>query len=105
MSFDAKTYKDLIVWQKSVDFVSVIYDITKSFPNSEQFGITNQIRRASVSVSLNIAEGWGRKSNKSFAQFLKISRGSLYEVETISIISNKLKYLNNEQFELIRISV
>lgn len=105
MSNEVKTYKDLIVWQKSVDFVSLIYDLTKDFPSTEQFGITNQIRRAATSISLNIAEGWGRKSNKSFSQFLKISRGSLYEVETITLISKNLGYITNKEFEELNINI
>ncbi len=65
-----KTHKDLEVWKKSMDFVTLIYDITSSFPESEKFGLANQIRRASVSIPSNIAEGASRQHNKEFIQFL-----------------------------------
>lgn len=76
------SYKDLIVWQKSIDFVDMIYAVTKSFPKEEQFGLTSQLRRASISIPSNIAEGWGRKYGNEYAHFLRIASGSLYEVET-----------------------
>jgi len=95
MSKEIRNHKDLEVWKKSMDFVSNIYKITESFPNKEVYGLTNQIRRAAVSVPSNIAEGAARSSKKEFIQFLYIALGSLSELETQIIIANRLEYLNN----------
>ena len=92
-----KTHKDLDVWKKSVDFVVYIYEMTKSFPKDEIYGITNQIRRAVVSISSNIAEGAGRASDKEFRQFLNIALGYLAEVDTQLLICKKLGYINSEK--------
>ena len=96
-----KSYKDLIVWQKAISFVSDVYAITKTFPNEEKFGLVNQLNRAVVSIPSNIAEGWGRESSKNYLQFLRISRGSLMEVETLMIISKNLNYINDNNFKHI----
>ena len=93
------SFKDLMVWNKSMDFAVEIYTVTKSFPSNEQFGLTSQLRRSTSSIALNIAEGWGRGSNKSYSHFLKIARGSLYETETCLILSNKLGYISTEIIE------
>ena len=85
-------HKDLEVWKKSMDLVEEIYAISKKFPDDERFGLTNQIRRAIVSVPSNIAEGAARKSDKEFMQFLYIALGSLSEVETQYLIAVRLKY-------------
>jgi len=95
MSKEIKNHKDLEVWKKSMDLVSYIYEITEPFPNKELYGLTNQIRRAAVSVPSNIAEGAARSSKKEFIQFLYIALGSLSELETQIIIANRLEYLNN----------
>ena len=95
MSKEIKNHKDLEVWKKSMDLVSNIYKITESFPNKELYGLTNQIRRAAVSIPSNIAEGAARNSKKEFIQFLYIALGSLSELETQIIIANRLEYLNN----------
>ena len=94
-----KSYKDLIVWQKSMDLAELIYQLTEKFPSSEIFGITSQMRRASVSVPSNIAEGYGRQSTGSYAQFLSIARGSLYELETQTELSYRFKYINADDYE------
>lgn len=86
-----KSYKDLIVWQKSMDLVVLIYELTSKFPKSELFGITLQMRKAAVSIPSCIAEGWGRKSPKEYYQFISISYGSALELETQLILSKKLK--------------
>jgi len=91
-----KTHKDLDAWKNAIDLVSRIYQITDNFPKSEEFSLKNQIRRASVSVPSNIAEGAGRHYNKEFIQFLYIALGSLSEVETQLIISRNLSYINDE---------
>jgi four helix bundle protein len=89
---EIKSYKDLEGWKKGVRFSIDVYEITKKFPVSEQFGLTNQIRRAVASVPANIAEGYGRESSKNYIQFLRTSRGSLNEVETFLYIGFGLKY-------------
>jgi len=89
-------FKELLIWKKSRLFCSKIYSITSTFPNEEKFGITNQLRRASVSIPSNIAEGSSRNSNKDFARFLEIAIGSAYEVETQLIISSDLGFINEE---------
>lgn len=92
-------FKELIVWQKSVSFVTEIYKMTEKFPNNEIFGLTSQIRRASISVPSNISEGHSRRSSLDYLQFLKISRGSLAEVETQILISKNLGYISEEIYE------
>lgn len=91
-------FKDLEIWKLSRKFCSEIYNITSSFPENEKFGLTNQLRRASVSVPSNIAEGCSRSSNKDFLRFLEIAIGSIYEIETQLLISFDLGYIN--QFKL-----
>lgn len=95
------SYRNLIVWQKSVALVTDIYTLTKSFPQEEKFGIVSQLNRASVSIPSNIAEGWGRESSKNYLQFLRISRGSLMETETLLEISKNLNYINESEFKVI----
>lgn len=87
-------YKDLIVWQKSRALVRLIYILTKKLPRDELFGLTNQIRRAVVSIPSNIAEGYSRGSNKEFIHFLRIAKGSAAEVETQLILCTDLGYLS-----------
>jgi len=94
-----KTYRDLIVWQKSMVLVTKIYQITKSFPNNETYGLVSQIRRCAVSIPSNIAEGYGRNSTNDYVRFLCIAMGSLYELETQIEISLNLRYLNKTNFE------
>ena len=100
-----RTHKDLDVWKLSIDFVTEIYALTMRFPKEEQFGLTNQIRRASVSVPSNIAEGAGRRSDKEFLQFLYISLGSVQEIDTQILISLNLNYLTKSEYEILRIKL
>lgn len=88
-----KTYRELIAWQKDMDLTVRVYRATETFPRSEQYGLTNQIRRAAVAVSSNIAEGQGRGTTNDFRRFLSIAYGSLQEVETQIIIAQRLGYL------------
>ncbi|MCX5815378.1 MAG: four helix bundle protein [Proteobacteria bacterium] len=88
-----KDFKELEVWQKSVDFVLNIYETSKSFPHEEMFSLTNQMRRSAVSIPSNISEGFSRNSTKEFIQFLYIALGSSAELETQILISHKLGYL------------
>ena len=92
-----KTHKDLEVWKKSIEMVTKVYTLTRSFPKEELYGLSNQMRRAAVSVASNIAEGAGRNSSKELLQFLYFATGSLSELETQLIIAHNLGYLNNEE--------
>lgn len=96
-----KTHKDLDAWQKSIDFVELIYKITRDFPDEEKFGLTGQLRRAVISIPSNIAEGSARNSNKEFIRFLYISLGSLSEVDTQMIIAERLDFTKDFDFEKI----
>jgi four helix bundle protein len=87
-----ESYKDLIVWQRAVELTLAIYELTSAFPTTEQFGLVNQLRRASVSVASNIAEGYGRSSKGQYVLFLGHARGSNFEVQTQLVISKKLNY-------------
>ena len=93
-----KSYKDLLIWQKGIEIVVLTYKITKSFPQEEIYALTSQIKRASVSIPSNIAEGYGRNTDKSFSHFIDISRGSFFELETQLLIAKELKF--NIDFEL-----
>jgi four helix bundle protein len=88
-----KHYRELIAWQKAMDLVVLIYRLTNRFPKEELFGLTNQLRRAAVSVPSNMAEGQGRRTTRDFLNFLSIARGSLQEVETQVLIAERLGYL------------
>jgi len=88
-----RSYRELIAWQKAMKFVTEIYEATQRFPREECYGLTNQLRRASVSVPSNIAEGQARFSQKEFHHFLSQARGSLTEIETQLLIARDLKYL------------
>lgn len=94
-------YKDLVVWQKSIELVSDIYRIISDFPGNERYGLTSQMRSSAVSISSNIAEGSGRKSNKELANFLSISLGSQYELETQLIISQNLGLLSENSVSAV----
>lgn len=96
-----KTHHDLEVWKKSIDLVTEIYKTTESFPKTEQYGLTNQIRRCAVSIPSNIAEGAARTSIKEFSHFLSIALGSIAELETQLIVSNNLEYLQKSDFDSI----
>jgi len=89
-------YRDLLVWQKAMDLVTSIYQITASFPNEERFGLTSQIRRAAVSIPSNIAEGHGRKSSGAFINHISIALGSLMELETQIQIAARLSFITVE---------
>lgn len=93
-----KNFTDLISWQKSHQIVLEIYKITKKFPSSEMFGLTNQLRRASVSISSNIAEGFTRQSAKEKCQFYYTSRGSLSEVLSQLLIARDVGYITPTEF-------
>ena len=92
------SYRDLVVWQKSMELTKKIYTITKDFPKEEVFGLTSQIRRASSSIGINIVEGCGRGSDEDFKRFLRNASGSAFEVEYILLLSKDLNYISEEKF-------
>ena len=94
-------FKELGIWKKSRQFCSGIYAITATFPNDEKFGITNQLRRTSVSIPSNIAEGSSRNSNKDFSRFLEIAIGSAYEIETQLLIASDLGFIQKEKLNTV----
>lgn len=94
-----KGYHKLIVWQKAKVFVSLVYELTDKFPKSEEFGLKGQTRRASISIVLNLVEGYRRKSTKDFLRFLDIAQASLTEVEACLEIAVDLRYLTDKDFE------
>jgi four helix bundle protein len=98
-------YKKLLVWNSAVELAVTIYSISSDFPKKEVYGLISQMQRSSVSISSNIAEGAGRNSNKSFAQFLSIAYGSACELETQVIIASRLNYISNEKAEEIMSSI
>ena len=95
----AKSYKQLIVWQRALSLSLAIYRSTRTFPDEERFGLTSQLRRAGVSVASNIAEGYGRGTRGEYKQFLAIARGSTLEVQTQFIIANELGYFAPNAFQ------
>ena len=97
-------YKDLNVWKNAIDLVEVVYRVVKQFPREENYALSDQIRRAVVSIPSNIAEGASRNSNKEFVQFLYIALGSASEVETQLIIAQRLNYIMSIENELNEIT-
>ena len=98
-------FKELKFWQKSVELSVVIYKVTAGFPSEEKFGLISQLRRATVSIASNIAEGASRSGNKEFLHFLSIANGSAFEIETQLIISNKLNYIEQVQLDNLLMSI
>lgn len=98
---EVKSYKDLIVWQKSFSLSILVYKTTKTFPKEEMYGLTSQIRRSAASIPSNIAEGRHRGSTKEFVQFLRISYGSCAELETQIDISKSLNFIDERSYNLI----
>ncbi len=97
-------FEKLEVWRKSVDFAHLVYRLTQAFPVEERFGITNQMRRASVSISSNIAEGTSRSSKLDYSRFVELAAGSLYEVVSQAHIAARQAYLSDENFQSIHAS-
>ena len=93
-------FEKLKIWEEAVEFASEIYKITREFPRTEQFGLTSQLNRAVVLISLNIAEGEGRRSNNDFSRFIQIAIGSLNEVVTLLYIALEQKYINKMEFDV-----
>lgn len=95
-----KSFRDLVVWQKVHKFVLAVYKQTESFPKTEMFGLTSQLRRASVSIAANIVEGYKKKSKLDKLRFLNISQGSLEETRYYLILVNDLKYIDSSELML-----
>lgn len=94
-------FERLEVWQRAIEFADLVYSTTRHFPADERFGLTNQMRRAAVSISSNIAEGSARISRKDFARFIEIATGSLYEVVSQAHIGKNQGFLSPSDFELL----
>ena len=94
-----RSYRDLKVWQRSLDLAIEIYRVTRSFPKEELYGLVTQMRRASVSIPSNIAEGQSRKSLGDFKRFINIATGSLSELHTQILIAHRLSYFERDTFE------
>ena len=97
-----RSHRDLIVWQKAVDFVVAIYDLTKGFPKEEIYGLISQIRRAATSIPANIAEGQGRRLKGEYQNFLGNARGSLCELDTHLEVSFRLTFITENQYQTFR---
>ena len=87
-----RSFRDLVVWQKAIALSLAVYKVTERFPSAELYGLTSQLRRASVSVASNIAEGYGRGTRGEYRQFLSIARGSNHEVQTQLVIARELRF-------------
>ncbi len=94
-------FEKLDVWQKAIDFADAIYADTRSFPAEERFGLTNQLRRAAVSISSNIAEGSSRNSQVDFARFVEIAAGSVFEVTSQTFVARRQSFMTEDQFRRI----
>ena len=93
---EIKSFKDLLIWQKGIEITVLVYKIIADFPENEIYALSSQVKRCAVSIPSNIAEGYGRKSTQSYIHFIKIARGSLYELETQLIIAEKLKFFKSD---------
>jgi four helix bundle protein len=91
-----QTYRDLVVWQESMDLIVTIYKMTAGFPKDELYGLTSQTRRSAVSIAANIAEGYGRTHRKEYLNHLSMAKGSLLELETHLLIANRINYISKE---------
>ena len=94
-------FEKLEVWHKAIAFADSIYSVTRTYPGDERFGLTNQMRRAAVSISSNIAEGTSRASKNDFARFLEIATGSVFEIVSQSVISKNQGFLSEENYRRI----
>ena len=96
---EIRIYRDLLVWQKSMNLVTDVYRVTCGFPKNEQYGLTSQMRRCAVSIPSNIAEGYGRRATNDYLRFLSIATGSLFELQTQLEIGKNLEILQLLEFE------
>ncbi|MDX9798939.1 MAG: four helix bundle protein [Bacteroidales bacterium] len=96
-----RDFRKYDVWKNAIEITTIVYQLTKSFPSEEKYGLANQIQRASVSIASNIAEGSSRSSEADFSRFLEISLGSAFEVETQVLIAMNLKYITKENHDVL----
>jgi four helix bundle protein len=101
----ASNYKDLLVWQKTRALIKRIYELTSSFPVEERYGLTSQIRRAAISISANLAEGFGRNASREFSHFSSIAYGSATELESLIIVSVDLGFLSEEAATIVQVDL
>jgi len=94
-------FEKLETWQKAIAFADLVYELTRNFPADERFGLTNQMRRAAVAVSSNIAEGTARNSKNDYARFLEIATGSLFEVVSQSFVGKRQGFLSDADFQRV----
>ena len=104
MMGEIKSFRDLVVWQKSVGLVVEVYAVTGQFPKEEIYGLTSQMRRCAVSVPSNIAEGYGRNTTSDYIRFLRMAIGSLFELMTQIVIAVKLDFATEEDLRKIEIA-
>lgn len=97
-----RTYRDLVAWQKAMELAEAVYAVTAGFPAEEKFGLVAQMRRATVSIPSNMAEGWGRFGRTEFRRFLEISRGSLFELQTQAELARRLGWLKGQSLAGLR---
>lgn len=102
MDSEIRSYRDLIAWQRTFHLGLSVYEATHCFPDRERYGLTAQLRRAAISIASNIAEGYGRQGRADYARFLKLARGSLYEVDTQLLFAVELGYLSSMKYEDIK---
>lgn len=95
----ARTFQDLVVWQKGMELVTEVYRLSRAFPKDELYGLTSQLRRCAVSVPSNVAEGYARNSSGDYARFLRVACGSLYELETQLEVARNLQYIDPDHVE------
>lgn len=97
----ARSYQDLIVWQRGIDLVEAVYLATSGFPSSERYGLASQMQRAAISIPSNVAEGQGRGGGNEFIRFLTIAKGSLRELETQMIIAKRLRFIDDTMYQQV----
>ncbi len=103
MGGSIKSYRDLEVWQVSIELAELCYRVTAEFPTEERYGLTSQMRRCSVSIASNIAEGYGRESRQDYVRFLRVSQGSVKELETQAVIAQRVGFLGADEAEALLI--
>ncbi|MEW6275360.1 MAG: four helix bundle protein [Bacillota bacterium] len=96
-----KSYRDLVVWRKAMHIVTKVYKITLKFPEDKNYILGSQLRRSAISIPCNIAEGYGRNSTNDYLRFLKISMGSVYELQTCLEIAKNLNFVDEDTFKVI----
>jgi len=96
-----QSYKDLLIWQRGIDIVALVYQLISDFPKDEIYALSSQIKRSAVSIPSNIAEGYGRRSSRDYARFLNISQGSINELETHLIVSERIGLCTLNEIDLI----